>query len=51
MHPASDEPPSPPFPGSDVTTKKTWAVHVALLNSISTTDLGFMVPQGVRTKQ
>lgn len=27
MHPASDEPPSPPFPGSDVTTKKTWAVH------------------------
>lgn len=22
MHPASDEPPSPPFPGSDVTTKK-----------------------------
>lgn len=49
QHPASDEPPSPPFPGSDVTTKKRGLYTLPFLNGISTTDLGFMVPQVVRT--
>lgn len=42
QHPASDEPPSPPFPGSDVTIKKRGLYTLPFLNGISTTDLGWV---------